>query len=135
METRLDRFTAFVDANVLYAVLRRDIILSLAETGAFRVRWSARVLDEVERALARRGPPMTPERAASHRAAMERAFNDACVEGFESLEASFSACPDPNDAHVIAAAVHCRASVIVTENLRARLETPSRIAVPCDAAG
>ena len=49
---------------------------------------------------------------------MEAAFEEAAVEHFDSLIGSLPALPDPNDGHVIAAAVKTRADVIVTENIK-----------------
>ena len=52
---------------------------------------------------------------------MEKAFEDATVTDFGILEtglAEHSDLPDPDDAHVIAAAIQTGASVIVTDNLK-----------------
>lgn len=46
---------------------------------------------------------------------MNEAFDDAAITGWESLTAGI-ALPDPDDAHVVAAALVGRADVIVTEN-------------------
>ncbi len=35
-----DRFTAMLDANVLYPFLMRDVLLSLAAAGLYRVQWT-----------------------------------------------------------------------------------------------
>jgi hypothetical protein len=43
---------------------------------------------------------------------------DCLVTGFEPLEAGLTSLPDPNDRHVLAAAIHCGAQEIVTFNLR-----------------
>lgn len=48
-----NRYTAFIDACTLVSVWRRNLLLTLAEAEFFRVRWSERVLDETERAIAR----------------------------------------------------------------------------------
>ena len=58
------------------------------------------------------------ERAARARRAMERAFEDAAVTGYEGIMGGLKDLPDPDDAHVIAAAVKTRASVIVTDNVK-----------------
>jgi PIN domain-containing protein len=122
-----------VDACVLAGPLRRNLLLSLAEAGLFRVRWSGRIMDEAERAMAKmiagRGLADAAERAARARAAMERAFRDAAVTGFEGRTDRLSGLPDPGDAHVIAAAVEARASVIATDNIR---HFPARILAPLD---
>ncbi len=49
---------------------------------------------------------------------MNRAISDSLVGGFEQLEAGLTAIPDPDDRHVLAAAIHCGAQEIVTLNLR-----------------
>ena len=58
---------------------------------------------------------------------MERAFDEASVEGFNMLLASAAGLPDPGDAHVLAAALKTQAQTIVTENLR---DFPAAILAP-----
>jgi hypothetical protein len=48
---------------------------------------------------------------------MDAAVMDSVVEGYESLEAGL-ALPDPNDLHVLAAAIHSHSSAIITTNLK-----------------
>jgi len=52
MSRYADRFTALLDACVLGGALRRNMLLSLAEAGLFRPRWSSRILDETQKAIA-----------------------------------------------------------------------------------
>jgi len=108
-------------------------LLSLAEAGFFRVRWSERVLDETEAAIAKvtdaKGLPDAVVRARTSREAIEEAFPDAAVTGYEVLVAGLGALPDPGDAHVIAAAIKTRAAVIVTENLK---DFPAAVLEPLD---
>jgi hypothetical protein len=47
---------------------------------------------------------------------MNEAVRDCLVTGYEHLIISL-ALPDPDDRHVLAAAIHCEADVIVTFNL------------------
>lgn len=128
-----NRFTVMLDACVLVSPLKRNLLLSLAEAEFFRVRWSARILDEVERAIAKlianREPVDAQSKAALARRSMERAFEDAAVTGYKGLVAGLRNPPDPDDAHVIAAAVKTRASVIVTDNLK---HFPARLLAPLD---
>jgi predicted nucleic acid-binding protein len=123
-----NRYTAFVDACSLVSVLRRNLLLSLAEAEFFRVRWSAKVLDETQTALQeiheKRGLSDAEIRARRARAFMEYAFEDAMVEEYDDLLPLASRLPDPGDAHVLAAAVKIQASTIVTENLE---DFPSNI--------
>lgn len=53
MSDYADRLTALIDANVLACAMRRNIILSLAEAGFFRPRWSDRIMDETACAIAK----------------------------------------------------------------------------------
>ncbi len=117
-----NRYTAFVDACALVGVLKRNMLLTLAEAGFFRIRWSAKVLDEVELALERihadKGQADAAAIAQRQRANMETAFEEAAVTGYEALEPSCAAIPDPNDHHVVAAALKAQAATIVTDNLK-----------------
>jgi PIN domain len=49
---------------------------------------------------------------------MEAAFEDAMVTGFNDFLSVPAHLPDPDDAHVVAAAIKTQAAVIVTENLK-----------------
>jgi predicted nucleic acid-binding protein len=117
-----NRFTALIDACSLASTLKRNLLLTLAEAEFFRVRWSAQILDETERAIARmamaKGYADAAQRGAHARTAMERAFEDAAVGDFEPLLGACARLPDPGDAHVLAAAMKTQAAMIVTENLR-----------------
>lgn len=110
-----DRFTALLDACVLGGALRRNMLLSLAEVGLFRPRWSSRIMDETEKAIVEitKGKGDT----SKQRSAMERAFPEALVSGYDVFEGKLSL-PDPNDNHVLAAAIATSASVIVTDNVK-----------------
>jgi hypothetical protein len=44
-----------LDANVLFPPLLRDVLLRAAEKGLYQPYWSAKILDEPERALVREG--------------------------------------------------------------------------------
>jgi predicted nucleic acid-binding protein len=89
-------------------------LLRLAEGGTYRPLWSAEILEEVERNILRLGVPK--DRATNRMNAMRTDFPDAEVTGYESLIGSMT--DHPKDCHVLAAAVHAHAAVIVTANLR-----------------
>lgn len=117
-----NRYTAFVDACSLAGVLKRNILLTLAEEGFFRVRWSAEVLDEAEQAIANihaaKGKSGAATIAKDQRARMERAFEEAAVTGYDPFLSECADLPDPDDRHVVAAALKAQAQAIVTDNLR-----------------
>lgn len=116
-------FTALLDTSVLWPSLQRDFLLSLAIEGVYRPAWSSAILEELEyheaEKLVRRGTPTTEAaRKAQHLITqMRNGFDDAEVAGWEPLEGTFGL-PDPDDEHVVAAAVTARAGAIVTENLK-----------------
>ncbi|MDI3317774.1 MAG: hypothetical protein QJR14_09195 [Bacillota bacterium] len=60
-------FVAFLDANVLYPAVLRDVLLSLAEAGVCQIRWSPDVLDEMERHVAARAKAPKPSVAQAGR--------------------------------------------------------------------
>lgn len=113
----ISTFTAFFDANVFYGARLRSLIVTLAETKLFRARWSERVQDEWARHLLENRPDLNPESLMKTKELMVEAVPDCLVTGFEPLMAGI-VLPDPNDAHVVAAAVMTRASTIVTFNLK-----------------
>lgn len=116
-------FTATLDTSVMWPSLQRDFLLSLAIEGTYRPTWSSAILDELqfheEAKLVKRGMPVAEaaRRAATLIAAMRREFADAEVDGWQPLESTFGL-PDPDDEHVLAAAVIAGAGAIVTENLK-----------------
>jgi hypothetical protein len=109
--------TAFYDASVLYPSELRNLLMHLALTGLFRARWSAAVHQEWIGALLRRRPDLSRERLERTRMLMDLHASDALVTGYEDLIEDLQL-PDPNDRHVLAAAIRGRADVIVTANLR-----------------
>jgi len=108
---------AVYDACVLYPAALRDFLLRLAEVEVVQPRWSPLILDECFRSILRERPDLTEAALGRTRAAMGRAFPDAVVTGHEPLIESLTL-PDPDDRHVLAAAIHAGATRIVTFNLR-----------------
>lgn len=117
-----NRFTAFVDACALAGVLKRNLLLTLAEAEFFRVRWSQPVLDETQEAIRRilveKGDAGAVAKSIAARTAMEEAFEEALVTDFEAFMCVGENLPDPKDAHVLAAALKTQAQTIVTDNLK-----------------
>lgn len=113
----MDRFTAFFDANVLYPAELRNFIMRLALRGLFRARWSDQVHEEWINAVLRQRPDIGRSRLERTRDLMNAYAEDCLVTGFESLIEALDL-PDPNDRHVLAAAIRTGAGVIVTYNLR-----------------
>jgi predicted nucleic acid-binding protein len=105
-------FPAYLDTCCLFGGYLCDTLLRLAEAGTYRPLWSADVLGELERSLARVG---LPTEAVTHRISeMRRSFPDAEVHGYETLVDAMQC--DPKDRHVLAAAIRSDAAVLVTFN-------------------
>jgi predicted nucleic acid-binding protein len=121
----ISTFTVFFDANVFFGARLRSVIVTLAQTGLFRARWSDDVHREWMRAVVEKRPDLTLEKLEPTRRAMDRAVPDCLVAGYEPLIPSLTL-PDPDDRHVLAAAIAARASVIVTFNVTDFLPPHSR---------
>jgi hypothetical protein len=114
---RSSPFTAVYDACVLYPAPLRDFLMWLALSGRFRARWSAQIHDEWKRNLIKNRPDITAEQLDRTADLMDLAIPDGRVTGHEVLIEGLTL-PDSGDRHVLAAAIRCHASVIVTFNER-----------------
>lgn len=113
----IDRWTAFLDANVLYPPQCRNVLMQLTVRGLYRARWSSAVHDEWINAVLRDRKDVSEQDLRKCAALMDERAHDSIVEGYEYLIPSITL-PDPNDRHVVAAAIHARCDVIVTNNLK-----------------
>ncbi|MDQ5841532.1 MAG: PIN domain-containing protein, partial [Chloroflexota bacterium] len=109
-------FVVIYDANVLYPSTLRDVLIRLAQTGLIHAKWSETILDETFRSLHAKRPDLDEARLRRTRELMNLAVRDAVVTGHEPLINSLHL-PDPDDRHVLAAAIRARAQIIVTFNL------------------
>ena len=109
-------FVVIYDANVLYPSTLRDVLIRLAQTGLLQAKWSETILDETFRSLHAKRPDLDEGRLQRTRKLMNLAVGDAVVTGYEPLIGSLHL-PDPDDRHVLAAAIRARAQMIVTFNL------------------
>ena len=108
------RYTAILDANVLYPQLMRDVLLSLAHADLYSARWTTDIEHEWMKALATNFPGQDAKILKTAEQ-MRQAIPDCMVTGYESLIPSLSL-PDPDDRHVLAAAIAGHADAIVTSN-------------------
>lgn len=97
-------FTAIYDACVLYPAPLRDFLLRLAMTELFRARWSDHIHGEWMNGVVRNRPDIPIEQLDRTRKLMNQAVPDCLVTGYEELMDSLQL-PDPNDRHVLAAAI------------------------------
>jgi predicted nucleic acid-binding protein len=127
-----------VDANVLYSRTLRDwlALLYLESDSFFSVYWTEDILAETMYHLRRDHPdwPGHKTRAVSDK--IRAAFEGGRVEDFVP-DGSFVG-PDPHDQHVHAAALACRASILLTadsgfsSSAAQEAESPYEVYVPDD---
>jgi predicted nucleic acid-binding protein len=108
---------AVFDACILYPFHLRNIVVQAAVDRLVEARWTDRIQEEWIRSLAADAPTIPIKRLQAIRRLMDNALPGANVTGYERLIASVGL-PDPDDRHVVAAAIAARASVILTWNLR-----------------
>lgn len=111
-----------LDSNVLYPALLRDLLILLHEAKLFHARWTDEILDEMVRSITSNRPEIA-NRIKRTRSVMKENLPDSLVSGHEYLIPKLQL-PDPHDRHVLAAAIHCRVSIIVTDNLK---DFPDRV--------
>ncbi|MGH7576978.1 MAG: PIN domain-containing protein [Longimicrobiales bacterium] len=109
--------TVVYDANVLYPAPLRDFLVRLGVSGLVRSRWTDAIHDEWIRSLLRNRPDLTPDHLRRTRALMDRAVRDCLIMSYEDRIDDLSQ-PDPDDRHVLAAAIHANAEIILTFNTR-----------------
>lgn len=114
---KLSRYTVVLDANVLYPAPLRDFIIELATAGIFRAKWTEQIHDEWTRNLLANRSDLSSAQLSRTRELMNSAIMDCLVEGYENLIDGLTL-PDPDDRHVLAAAIHAGADGIVTFNLK-----------------
>ena len=110
------RFVVVYDACVLYPAPLRDLLMRLATSGLFAARWTEQIHDEWTRNLLKKRPELA-EALPRTVALMNQAVPDSLVTGHEPLIPALEL-PDPDDRHVLAAAICAGAQFIVTFNLR-----------------
>lgn len=109
-------FTALYDACVLYPAPLRSLLMYLAMTDLFRAKWTDAIHEEWMRNVQADYPDITRTKAERIRDLMNAHVRDCLVTDYEDLIPALTL-PDPDDRHVLAAAIRAGADVIVTANL------------------
>ena len=102
-------FTVVYDACVLYPAPLRDLLMHLALSDLYRARWSDLIHDEWTRNVLANRNDLNSDQLNRTRQLMNANVRDSLVTGFEYLIPSIKL-PDPDDRHVVAAAIHSGAS-------------------------
>ncbi len=105
-------FIVVYDANPLVGNSQRDLLIRVAQHGLVQAKWTDRILDEAMAAIGK-SRDVPADKLARLRELMVAALPDGAVSRYEHLIDSLTL-RDPDDRHVLAAAIKVRAQVIVT---------------------
>jgi predicted nucleic acid-binding protein len=108
---------AIFDACILYPFHLRNIVVQAAVDRLVEARWTDTIHDEWIRNLMASAVAIPIERLHATRRLMNEALPMAMVNEYKEHIPKIIL-PDPNDRHVVAAAIAAKASLILTWNLR-----------------
>lgn len=110
------RYTAVLDACVLFSRLQRDVLLSLAHADLYTARWTQEIEHEWASSLVEKYPDAADKipRLVEH---MREAIPDCLIVDYAPLITSIQL-PDERDRHVLAAAIRGNADAIVSLNTK-----------------
>ncbi len=106
-----------LDSCTLFPAPLRDFLMHLTLLDVFQARWTEEIHDEWIRSVLVVRPDLTEKQLQRTRDLMDLHIRDCLVEGYDDLINDIEL-PDPDDRHVLAAVVRCKAEAIVTFNLR-----------------
>jgi hypothetical protein len=116
----MEPLVAVYDACVLYSDFLRSFLVYLGVHGrradVLRVKWTGRIHREWIRAVLRQNPSISRAALGRTRRLMDQHVPGCRVRGYQRWERRLTL-PDPNDRHVLAAALACVADLIVTFNI------------------
>ncbi len=109
------RFICVLDTNVIYPIEIRDLLFWFAHYDLYTPKWSEHIFDEWADVMKRKG--VSEEEISKRMTRANFAFPDALVPNYSGLISGLKL-PDPDDCHVLAAAIKTNANVIVTNNIK-----------------
>lgn len=109
------RFTCVLDTNVIYPVEIRDLLFWFAYYDLYTPKWSLHIFKEWENVMKRKN--VDEKEIVKRVSRANEAFPDALVNNYDKLIDGLEL-PDPDDRHVLAAAIKTNANVIVTNNIK-----------------
>src|SRR5579862_3345911 len=107
--------SAVLDSCVLYPAPLRDFFMRLA-VKLYQPKWTETIHEEWIRNVLEDRPDLTLTQLTRTRELMDRHGGVCLVTGYEALIPTLTL-PDPDDRHVLAAAITAQAPIIVTFNL------------------
>lgn len=113
----MTNFSVLYDACVLYPASLRDLLMHLAIMDLYRAKWTNEIHDEWINGVLSNRSDLDRKCLERTRDKMNMNVMDCLVENYQYLIPTLKL-PDPNDRHILAAALHSKSSVIVTYNLK-----------------
>lgn len=102
---------------MLFGILPTDLLITTAGQGLYRAHWTEEILAEAKRNVLLKRPNLDAGDVNRRFEQMIKAMPEAMLDA-PAPELVAAMTNDPQDRHVLAAAVSIRAEVIVTENVR-----------------
>jgi hypothetical protein len=109
-------FVVVYDASVIYPIRVVDLLIRLGLKGFVQAKWTDAIHNEWVENLLEARPDLTRQQLESRRDQMNSAVRDCLVEGYEDLIDAIEL-PDPDDRHVVAAAIRAKAQAIISNNV------------------
>ncbi|MEO0348913.1 MAG: PIN domain-containing protein [Cyanobacteria bacterium P01_A01_bin.15] len=109
--------TVLYDACVFYPNHLRDILMQLATTELFAAKWTEQIHDEWTRNLRHNRPDIDTDKLETLKQRINQSVPDCLIKDFEHIILLLDL-PDPDDRHVLAAAIASNADVLLTVNLK-----------------
>jgi predicted nucleic acid-binding protein len=112
-------YIVLYDACVLYPSALRSLLIELATPSykLFQAKWTRRIESEWLDNLIKDRSNLDQIKLRRTAQLMREAVPDCLVTNYEKLELGLGL-PDPNDNHVLAAAIKAQAQAIITRNLK-----------------
>jgi predicted nucleic acid-binding protein len=105
-----------LDACVLYPAPIRDLLVRLGQKRLIWPHWTEEIHEEWMRSLLKNRPDLTQHSLLRTCKMMNKAIPDALIDSYQDYISDLFL-PDPNDRHVLAAAIKVKAEAIITLNL------------------
>lgn len=108
---------AVLDSNLFFSMWTLDPLLSFAEADFYQPVWSNVIMAEVTEHLSEVWSHATKEKVSAFLQAINSAFPEALISLAANQIFPISL-PDPDDEHVLTAAIQSHSNFIVTNNLK-----------------
>ncbi len=110
------KYSVVLDSCVLYPAPLRDTLMRMALFDMFKANWTDMIHEGWIAALTQENESER-KKMEQARDMMNSCVRDSIVTGFDHIIDGLEL-PDPNDRHVLAAAIRCNADAIITKNLK-----------------